>query len=98
MPKLTLEQKRLLIWLSLTTTHFEICREVGHSYRQTNGLERYVNKHGDRYKFDMRTLNKLVIEGLVTSEILYPFGIKQEHYFVTEKGRAYAYQLRTAVS
>jgi DNA-binding HxlR family transcriptional regulator len=98
MPKLTREQKRFLIWLSLTGTHFEICRELGYSYRQMNGLERYVNKQGERYKFDMRTLNKLVNEGLVTSKILYPYGIKQVHYFVTEEGRAYAYQVRTAVS
>jgi len=90
MPKLTLEQNRFLIWLSITSTHFEICREIGYSYRQTNGLETYVNKSGQPFKFDTRTLNKLVNENLVMSEILYPYGIKYEHYFLTEAGRVHA--------
>lgn len=89
MLKLTLEQNRLLIWLSLTNTHFEICKELGSSYRKTNGLNSYVNKHGQPFKFDTRTLNKLVNENLVTSEILYPYGIKYEHYFLTEAGRVH---------
>jgi hypothetical protein len=94
MPKLTKEQNRFLIWLSLNSNHFEICREVGSSYRKTNGLDRYVSKHGQRYKFDIRTLTKLVKEGLVTSEIVFPFGIKYEHYFLTEQGANYLSKLR----
>ncbi|WP_282166617.1 hypothetical protein [Shewanella japonica] len=93
MSKLTKEQNRFLIWLSLSSTYFEICREVGHSYRKTNGLERYVSKHGQRYKFDMRTLTKLVKEELVTSEIVFPYGIKYEHYFLTEQGADYVSKL-----
>lgn len=89
MPKLTKEQVRLLIWLSVPTTHLEVCREIGYSYRKVNGLESYVNKQGEPFKFDTRTLNKLVNENLVTSELIYPFGVKYEHYKVTELGRAY---------
>jgi hypothetical protein len=87
MPKLTNEQIRLLIWLSLSKTHFEVCRQVGYSYRQVNGLKSYVNKDGVPYKFDTRTLDKLVNENLVTSEFVYPIGIKYEHYFLTQAGQ-----------
>ncbi len=95
MPKLTREQKRFLIWLSLTKTHFEVCREVGHSYRKTNGLERYVNKDGEPYKFDTRTLVRLTNEGLVTSEVIFPFGLKYERYYLTNEGRILVGMLRS---
>jgi hypothetical protein len=98
MPKLTKEQKRFLIWLSLTGTHFEICRELGYSYRQMNGLERYVNKQGERYKFDTRTLQRLIDADLVTSKLIYPFGIKYQRYYVTEEGRACATLFRLGAS
>ncbi len=91
MPKLTKEQIRLLIWLSLENTYFEICREMSSSYRQMNGLHTYVNKHGQRFKFDTRTLGKLVKEELVTSEIIYHFGVKYEYYFLTKKGRGFVF-------
>ena len=91
MPKLTKEQTRLLIWLSLENTYFEICREIGNSYRQKNGLHTYVNTHGQPFKFDMRSLGKLVNEKLVTSEIIYNFGVKYEHYFLTKKGRDFVF-------
>lgn len=87
MPKLTKEQIRLLIWLSLSKTHFEVCRQIGYSYRKVNGLQSYANKDGVSYKFDMRTLYKLVNENLVTSKLVYPFGIKHEHYFLTQSGQ-----------
>ena len=93
MPKLTKEQIRLLIWLSYSETYFEICRQVGYSYRQVNGLQSYVNKDGVPYKFDMRTLNKLVNENLVISELVYPFGIKHEHYCLSQAGQAYVSML-----
>ena len=96
MPKLTNEQIRLLIWLSYRETHFEICREIGCSYRKVNGLHSYVNKDGVPYKFDMRTLVKLVNENLVTSEFIYPFGVKHEHYFLTEAGQVYVLMLAIA--
>jgi len=96
MPKLTNEQIRFLIWLSLSETHFEICREVGYSYRKVNGLKSYVNRQGEPYKFDMRTLNKLVNENLVTSEFVYPFGIKHQHYSLTEAGQVYVSMLAIA--
>jgi hypothetical protein len=89
MPKLTKEQIRLLIWLSWTDTHLEVCRDISHSYRKVNGLNSYVNDNGEPFKFDMRTLNKLVNENLVTSELLYPFGVKHEHYFLTPAGQVY---------
>lgn len=98
MPELTKEQQRLLIWLSLPSTHFEICRELGSSYRKMNGLESYVDWFGDRYKFDKRTLQRLIDAGLVTSELLYPFGIKHEHYYVTEEGRACIHEIRFGAS
>jgi hypothetical protein len=41
----------------------------------------------------MRTLNKLVNEKLVTSEFVYPFGIKHEHYSLTEAGQVYVSML-----
>ena len=91
MPKLTKEQTRLLIWLSLEKTYFEICREMSSSYRRMNGLHTYVNNHGQRFKFDTRTLGKLVKEELVTSEIIYHFGVKYEHYFLTKKGRGFVF-------
>ena len=91
MPKLTKEQTRLLIWLSLENTYFEICREIGYSYRQKNGLHTYVSKHGQPFKFDTRTLDKLVDEELVTSEMIYHFGVKYEHYFLTKKGRSFVF-------
>lgn len=91
MPKLTKEQTRLLIWLSLENTYFEICREIGYSYRQMNGLHTYVSKHGQPFKFDTRTLGKLVNEELVTSKIIYNFGVKYEHYFLTKKGRGFVF-------
>jgi hypothetical protein len=93
MPKLTNEQKRFLIWLSLTATHFEICRELRRGYRNTFGLHTYVNKLGEPYKYDSRTLYKLVNENLITSEIIYHYGIKHEHYFLTEKGQVYVAML-----
>lgn len=93
MPKLTKEQVRFLIWLSWTETHFEICREIGYSYRKVNGLNSYVNDNGEPFKFDIRTLNKLVNEKLVTSELVYPFGVKHEHYFLTEAGQVYVAML-----
>ena len=86
-PKLSVEQTRLLIWLSRTSTHLEIFRKIDYLYRTPNGLQSYVNQSGEPYKFDMRTLNKLVNENLVTSQFLYPFGIKHEHYFVTQAGK-----------
>jgi hypothetical protein len=89
MPKLTKEQIRFLIWLSLTETHFELCRELGNKYRTPNGLGSYINKQGKPYKYDSRTLMKLVDENLVTSKIVYHYGIKHEHYFLTEAGQVY---------
>jgi hypothetical protein len=93
MPKLTKEQVRFLIWLSRTETHFEICREIGYSYRKVNGLNTYVSGNGEPFKFDTRTLNKLVNENLVTSELVFPFGVKHEHYFLTEAGKVYVSML-----
>ena len=98
MPKLTREQKRFLVWLSFSNAHFEICRELGSSYRKMNGLERYVNSQGERFKFDTRTLQKLIDEELVSSRFLYPFGIKYEHYYVTEKGFELAHKLKFGTS
>lgn len=87
MAKLSKEQIRLLIWLSYSETYLEICFELGYSYRKVNGLQSYVNKDGVAYKFDSRTLSKLVGDELVTSEFVYPFGIKFKHYFLTELGQ-----------
>jgi hypothetical protein len=98
MSKLTKEQVRLLIWLSWTETHFEICREAGYSYRKVNGLNTYVNDNGEPFKFDIRTLNKLVNENLVTSKLVYPFCMKHEHYFLTEAGQVYLSMMARSVS
>lgn len=88
-PMLSIEQARFLTWLSLTDTHFEICREIGYSYRQINGLQSYVDEANMSFRFNTRTLNRLLEVELISSELLYPFGIKQEHYFLTEKGNVY---------
>ncbi len=93
MLKLTKEQIRLLLWLSWTETHLEVCREIGYSYRKVNGLNSYVNDNGVPFKFDMRTLDKLVNENLVTSGLIYPFGVKHEHYFLTPSGQVYVSML-----
>lgn len=86
MSKLSKEQKRLLVWLAQPNHHLEICRQQGHSLNQVNGLKTYTDEFGNPYKFDIRTLNKLISEALVSSEIIYPFGLKHEKYILTEQG------------
>ncbi|WP_206486448.1 hypothetical protein [Thalassotalea sp. G2M2-11] len=89
LPKLTFEQCRLLTWLSSPETNFEICREIGYSYRKINGLNSYVDSRHAPFKFDTRSLIKLENENLVTSEFIYPFGMKYQRYFLTEAGQVY---------
>lgn len=86
MPKLSKEQKRLLVWLAQPNNHLEICRQQGHSLNQVNGLYTYTDEFGNSYKFDIRTLNKLISEALVSTEIIYPFGLKHEQYALTKLG------------
>jgi hypothetical protein len=43
-------------------------------------------------------LNKLVNENLVTSGLVYPFGMKHEHYFLTEAGQVYVSMMACSVS
>lgn len=96
LPKLSMEQARFLTWLSLLNTHFEICREIGYSYRKINGLQSYADENNQPFRFNTRTLDKLVESELITSEFLYPFGIKQQHYFLTDNGQTYVSLLATS--
>jgi len=89
LPKLSMEQARFLTWLSLTTTHFEICREIGYSYRKINGLQSYIDDQEKPFRFNTRTLDRLIDNELIASKFIIPFGIKQQHYFLTEQGRGY---------
>jgi hypothetical protein len=88
-PKLSMEQARFLTWLSLLNTHFEICCEVGYSYRKINGLQSYVDENNEPFRFNTRTLDRLINAELIDSKFVYPFGIKQQHYFLTENGQVY---------
>ena len=93
MPKLSKEQKRLLIWLSRPTSHLEICRQHGYSLNQVNGLKTYTDELGTPFKFDIRTLKKLVTESLVVGEFIYPFGLKHERFVLTRLGKELVEQL-----
>jgi hypothetical protein len=86
MPKLTPEQFRLLHWLSLPETCFEVSREDGFMDDKYNGLHAYNDGKGNRYKFDIRTL--YILEGfeLIQGEIVNHFGIAWERYTLTNKG------------
>jgi len=95
LPKLSMEQARFLTWLSLTTTHFEICREIGYSYRKINGLQNYIDEQDKPIRFNTRTLDRLIENELIASKFITPFGIKQQHYFLTENGRIYVSLLAT---
>lgn len=97
MPKLSKEQKRLLVWLAQPNNHLEICRQQGHSLNQVNGLKTYTDEFGNHYKFDIRTLNKLISEALVSSEIIYPFGLKHEQYALTKLGFEFVEKLPKSV-
>lgn len=72
LPKLSIEQARFLTWLSLIETHFEICRQIGNSYRKINGLQSYHDEANEPFRFNTRTLDKLINEELITSELLFP--------------------------
>lgn len=97
MPKLSKEQKRLLVWLAQPNNHLEICRQQGHSLNQVNGLYTYTDEFGNSYKFDIRTLNKLISEALVSTEIIYPFGLKHEQYALTKLGFEFVEKLPKSV-
>jgi hypothetical protein len=87
MPKLTHEQLRLLFWLSLPETCFEVSREDGFMDDEYNGLHKYKDKQGNRYKFDIRTLYILEGEELITGHYVNHHGIIWECYTLTEKGQ-----------
>ena len=87
--KLSNEQLRFLAWLSKAKTNFEICRAVGLVEAKYNGLFSYVNDAGNRLKFDIRTLYRLLNEKLVTSKRIYHFGLVWEQFTVTELGKEF---------
>ena len=95
LPKLSMEQARFLTWLSLTKTHFEICREIGYSYRKINGLQNYVDETNEPFRFNTRTLDRLIENELIASKFITPFGIRQQHYSLTKKGQVYVSLLAT---
>ena len=96
MPKLTPEQTRLLMWLSLPQTIFEVSREDDFMDDKYNGLNTFKNEEGKRYKFDIRTLYRLEGEELVKGQYVYYFGIMWERYTLTEQGHALALLLSTS--
>jgi hypothetical protein len=86
MPKLTHEQLRLLFWLSLPETCFEVSREEGFMDDNYNGLHTYKDEQGNRFKFDIRTLYILQGHELIKGKIVNHFGIPWERYLLTDKG------------
>jgi hypothetical protein len=84
--RLSPEQIRLLLWLSLKETYLEVSREDGFMDDKYNGLHNYIDKKSDRYKFDIRSLYCLEGEELVTGHYVYHFGIAWERYTLTPKG------------
>jgi len=95
-PKLSDEQLRLLFWLSLQSTVFEISREDGFIADKYNGLNRYKDNRGNAYKFDIRTLQILENNELVQGQSVYHFGILWERYALTEKGQVLTLLLSAA--
>jgi hypothetical protein len=87
MPKLTPEQLRLLSWLSLPSTTFEVSRENDFMDDKYNGLHTYCDKQKNSFKFDIRTLYKLEGYELIKGEMVYYFGIPWERYTLTTIGR-----------
>ncbi|WP_286265317.1 hypothetical protein [Thalassotalea atypica] len=90
MPKLTPEQVRLLTWLAIVGDVFAV--RFVKSKQQFNylGLHHYVNADGEEYKFDIRTLKKLIRCRLVRSRVNWHFGIKWKSYELNESGQVYA--------
>jgi hypothetical protein len=96
MPKLSDEQLRLLFWLSLQSTVFEISREDGFVSDKYNGLNCYKDNQGNAYKFDIRTLHILEDNALVQGQNVYHFGVLWERYALTEKGQVLTLLLSAA--
>ena len=90
MPKLSYEQIRLLTWLSILGNAFGV--RFNKSNKQFNylGLHHYVTPDGIEYKFDVRTLKKLIRTGLVKSKVIWHYGIKWKSYVLTQQGYVYS--------
>ena len=90
MPKLSYEQIRLLTWLSIVGDAFGV--RFNHSSNQFNylGLHHYVTPDGVEYKFDIRTLKKLIRSKLIKSKVVWYYGIKWKNYVLTESGYVYS--------
>ncbi len=91
MPKLSYEQIRLLTWLTIVGDTFSIY--YINDERRYCGLHQYVNPNGIEYKFDIRTLIKLLKTKLIKSQVVYHYGQKHKTYSLTEKGSAYSFLL-----
>lgn len=89
MPELTIQQIRLLTWLSLADSSFEVCLQKGIASGQYNGLQTYFDDKGNYFKFDIRSLNKLLKEELVFSQTVDYFHTKWNSYVLTEKGQVF---------
>jgi hypothetical protein len=88
MSKLTPEQFRLLTWMALPETLLEVSREVGFMDDKYNGLHNYIDKEGERYKFDIRTMYCLEGEGLIQGQYVDHLAVWWERYELTEKGHS----------
>ena len=93
MPKLSDEQLRLLLWLSLDANFFEVTTEHRLNDALYNGLHNYKDEQGNRYKFDIRTLHVLEINELVGWEKVYYCGLAWTRYTISDKGRLLTLQL-----
>lgn len=94
--KLSDEQLRLLLWLSLKPNFFEVTTEHRLNDVLYNGLHNYRDEHGNRYKFDIRTLHILERNELVDDEKLYYCGLEWTRYTISAKGELLAKQLKEA--
>jgi hypothetical protein len=94
--KLSHEQLRLLFWLSLQSTVFEISREDVFIVDKYSGLHRYKDNQGNTYKFDIRTLQVLERNELIRGQSVYHYGVLWERYTLTEKGQVLTLLLSAA--
>jgi hypothetical protein len=90
MPKLSKEQFRLLLWLSLPSSFFEVTSAHHLNDVLYNGLHGYKDEKGKKYKFDIRTLQALAANKLVDFETVYYCGLEWTRYTITDAGKLLA--------
>jgi len=90
MPKLSYEQIRLLTWLAIIGDTFGVRFVKSKNQFEYMGLHHYVTPDGIEFKFDTRTLKKLIRTNLIKSKVVWHYGIKWKCYEFTESGYVYS--------